>query len=620
MGSINRKSYKKNYVIFSLLVVAIVLSSLIYSAQKSDKHITTNTQYTVMKETTLIKELVDNSISYAFNSIQVVASEVSQRITEEEIEDPSQIIRELLPSTPFASIEYVRKDGRNITDAGEPFDASNREYYIKGMEGMTGIWINYTPKYSKEPLLDFYTPLVYEDSIVGVLVGTIGVNTSIAPVLLCDYLGETVVGLLLDGSNNVITSSEPIDNRTDLSCENIGVLDNHKDEFSEIFRLEKDTVIQLNCTDGVGVGYLSIIPSTGWKLIEVVPADSLNAIKNSSNQSAYVMLVTVLVSFFIYFLYIIIMTRRIFSKDIEKANIEREEQYNILKSMSEVYYSMHLLNLKENTVFAYSARNEVEEIVNKESNADVQMRAIMTATVEDEYLDSVLEFVDLKTLSERMKNKKNISFEFVAKNYGWFRCEFIAIESDVQTGCPEKVVFATQIIDEEKRREEELKLLSSTDGLTGLLNKRAYIEDVSRKERQGLDKTFVYLAIDINGLKVTNDTLGHEAGDELIKGAAECVNRCFKSYGKVYRTGGDELVVMFNVDKTEIEKIRADFEETVASWSGKLVDSLSLACGYVCAEEYPGKPIAELAMIADKRMYEAKAEYYKKKENDRRKR
>ena len=149
MGSINRKSYRKNYVIFSLLVVAIVMSTLIYSAQKSDKHITTNTQYTVMKETTLIKELVDSSIGYAFNSIQVVASQISQRITEEEIDDPSQIIRELLPSTPFSAIEYIRKDGRNITDAGEPFDASDREYYIKGMEGKTGIWINYTPKYSK---------------------------------------------------------------------------------------------------------------------------------------------------------------------------------------------------------------------------------------------------------------------------------------------------------------------------------------------------------------------------------------------------------------------------------------------------------------------------------------
>ena len=620
MGSINRKSYKKNYVIFSLLVVAIVLSTLIYSAQKSDKHITTNTQYTVMKETTLIKEYVDSSIGYAFNSIQVVASQISQRITEEEIDDPSQIIRELLPSTPFSAIEYIRKDGRNITDAGEPFDASDREYYIKGMEGKTGIWINYTPKYSKEPLLNFYTPLVYDGSIVGVLNGTIGADTEIAPILLCDYLGETVVGLLLDESNNVITSSEPMENRTDLSCDNIGILDNHKDEFSEIFSMDKDTAIQLNCTDGIGVGYLSIIPSTGWKLIEVVPANSLNVIKNNSNQSAYVMLVTVLVTFFIYFLYIIIMTRRIFSKDIEKANLEREEQYNILKSMSEVYYSMHLLNLKENTVLAYSARNEVEEIVNKESDADVQMRAIMTATVEDEYLDSVLEFVDLKTLSERMKNKKNISLEFVAKNYGWFRCEFIAIESDAQTGCPDKVVFTTQLIDEEKRKEEELKLLSATDGLTGLLNKRAYIEDVSKKESHGLDATFVYLAIDINGLKVTNDTLGHEAGDELIKGAAECVSRCFASNGRAYRTGGDEMVVMFNADITELDKIKADFDETVASWSGRLVDRLSLACGYVCAEEYPGKPITELANIADKRMYEAKAEYYKRKENDRRKR
>ncbi|MGN1083696.1 MAG: GGDEF domain-containing protein, partial [Lachnospiraceae bacterium] len=266
-----------------------------------------------------------------------------------------------------------------------------------------------------------------------------------------------------------------------------------------------------------------------------------------------------------------------FSKDIQRANAEKEEQFNILKSMSGIYYSMHLINLTENTVSEYSSRNEVKEIVNRKSDADMQMRAIMTATVEEKYLDRVLKFTDLTTLSERMKAKKNISLEFVAKNYGWFRCEFIAIEADEQTGCPDKVMFTTQIIDEEKRREEELKLLSSTDGLTGLLNRRAYIEDIAREDSQGSDVTLVYLAIDINGLKSTNDKLGHEAGDELIKGAAECINLCFKDYGKAYRTGGDEIVVIFKSDKMKLDKIKADFEKTVAGWSGEIVDSLSVS-------------------------------------------
>lgn len=614
----DKKNYKKIYVILSIFVVVIIVSTLIYSVKKRDKQITADTQYTIMRGTIQIQEAVDSSIGYAVNSIQVTASEISQRITVDELEDPSSIISELLPKTPFTSIEYIRADGMNMTDAGAHFDASNREYYIKGMAGKTGIWINYTPKYSKEPLINFYTPLVYEGRTVGVLTGTLGGNTSLSSMLMSDYLGETVVGVLLDEDNHVITSSEAPEDRTDYSCESVDILENHKEEFSEILGMERDTVIQLNCKDGIGVGYMSVVPSTGWKLVEVVPASSLGVIKKESNHLAYIMLWTVLVTFAIYFSCIIIMNRRIFSKDIEKANAEKEEQFKILKSMSDIYYSMHLINLTENTVEEYSSRNEVKEIVNKKSDADMQMRAIMTATVEDEYLDRVLTFTDLATLSERMKGKKNISYEFVAKNYGWFRCEFIAVETDEQTGAPGKVMFATQIIDEEKRREEELKLLSSTDGLTGLLNKRAYIEDIARANQQGIDATTVYLAVDINGLKSINDNMGHEAGDELIKGAAECIEICFKDYGKAYRTGGDEMVVIFNADKVKRDQIKADFEKTVAGWSGETVERLSVACGYVCSEEYPGKPITELATIADKRMYEAKAAYYKKRENDRR--
>ncbi len=613
MKFINIKNHKIIYVSMSVLIMGIIVSMTAFSIHKNNKRITADTEYTIMRDTKQIKEAVESSIGYAFNSIQVTASEISKRMTADEIDNPTRLIRELLPNTPFISIEYVREDGMNITDAGEHFDASDREYYINGMAGKTGIWVNYTPKYSKEPLLNFYTPLVYEDRIVGVLTGTLGGNTSMASLLVCDYLGEPAVGVLLDGTGKVITSSDTLNSVTDFSLESYEIPTEHIITISQLISSDKDTVIRLQSKDGAGIGYMSVIPSVGWKIIEVLPTDSLNAIRLKNNSFAYIMLATVLAAFVLYFLLIFFVYRNIFSKEIRRVDSEREEQFTILKSMSEIYYSMHMINLTDNTVYEYSSRNEVKEIVNSRSDADAQMRAIMTATVEDKYLDRVLTFTDLSSLPERMKNKKNISFEFVAKNYGWFRCEFIAIEADARTGLPCKVMFTTQIIDEEKRREEALKLLSSTDGLTGLLNRRAYIEDVAGMEGQEPSDTLVYLAIDINGLKNVNDRHGHEAGDEVIKGTAECIRSCFENLGRIYRTGGDELVVIFNSDAAELDRIKSDFEQTVSDWSGKTVRHLSVSCGYVSAKEYPGRPISELANIADKRMYQAKTEYYKHK-------
>lgn len=72
------------------------------------------------------------------------------------------------------------------------------------------------------------------------------------------------------------------------------------------------------------------------------------------------------------------------------------------------------------------------------------------------------------------------------------------------------------------------------------------------------------------------------------------------------------LLLFFIRIKWNRIKQRLVFEKTVADWFSELVDSLSVVCGYACTKEYPGKIITELANIADKRMYEAKAAYYKK--------
>ena len=62
----------------------------------------------------------------------------------------------------------------------------------------------------------------------------------------------------------------------------------------------------------------------------------------------------------------------------------------------------------------------------------------------------------------------------------------------------------------------------------------------------------------------------------------------------------------------------ADFREVQKNWKGKMNSKISISTGYARAEEYKGKSIHELEKIADKMMYADKKEYYKNKENERR--
>ena len=85
----------------------------------------------------------------------------------------------------------------------------------------------------------------------------------------------------------------------------------------------------------------------------------------------------------------------------------------------------------------------------------------------------------------------------------------------------------------------ELMVLSYTDKLTNLQNRRSCEEAQARLQRAALPEDLVIMAADVNGLKHVNDSLGHEAGDELICGAADCLQDCFGGYGALFRIGGD---------------------------------------------------------------------------------
>lgn len=294
---------------------------------------------------------------------------------------------------------------------------------------------------------------------------------------------------------------------------------------------------------------------------------------------------------------------------------EKEEQYRVLSSMADIFYSMHVIDLVNDTVVEFNAKDEVKEIVNHRHGAVEMMVNVMSRVTVEEYLKKALEFTDLTTVAERMKNKKQISAQFEGKHTGWFLAMFITIEKDHE-GKPTKIIYTTRVIDEEKKQEEKLIRKSQTDELTGLYNRRAYEEDIYAMKE--IPDEFIYIALDVNGLKIVNDTIGHEAGDELIKGASNCMKRVFSPYGKVYRTGGDEFVATVIASEEKLKELLDEFDTLTSEWSGKLIENLSVSYGYVSKEEHPDYSGSQFATEADKRMYAAKSVYYQKKGMDRR--
>ena len=164
------------------------------------------------------------------------------------------------------------------------------------------------------------------------------------------------------------------------------------------------------------------------------------------------------------------------------------------------------------------------------------------------------------------------------------------------------------------------KVLIETDALTGMYSRYAYMETLNYYDSvEILPDTLTVYAIDINGLKETNDSMGHVAGDELIRGAAACITKVTGKFGKCFRTGGDEFVLVLNLEKNNPDEIQRELMQEVAKWKGTIVKTLSVSSGYACAKDHAGISIEKLIHKADQLMYYNKAQYYRQAGVDRRK-
>ena len=168
-------------------------------------------------------------------------------------------------------------------------------------------------------------------------------------------------------------------------------------------------------------------------------------------------------------------------------------------------------------------------------------------------------------------------------------------------------------ITEEYQHAKKIEHMALTDAMTESENRRAYEIKIAELQDKGIPDDMVYISFDVNGLKQVNDNLGHEAGDELIKGAASCIKKCFGKYGSTFRTGGDEFIAIINIGDDEFTSVKDRFATEVKNWKGSKINEMSISAGAVSKREFPGQMILELAKIADKRMYEAKSNFYQSK-------
>lgn len=185
-----------------------------------------------------------------------------------------------------------------------------------------------------------------------------------------------------------------------------------------------------------------------------------------------------------------------------------------------------------------------------------------------------------------------------------FAAMILEIESYMQ-----RLFSTAQELKDTQSRADAMNELANKDALTGIRNKTAYDAEMQRLEKQleSGSAAFGIAMIDLNFLKIINDSYGHDMGNYALKKLCYIVCHVFK-HSPVFRIGGDEFVVIFeNVDYDNADLLIANFEAQLAVLATDTAlhpwERVSAALGFARFDKTIDANVSSVFKRADKAMY-----------------
>jgi len=222
-------------------------------------------------------------------------------------------------------------------------------------------------------------------------------------------------------------------------------------------------------------------------------------------------------------------------------------------------------------------------------------------TIHPEDRDYVKGFMEKKTQEEY-----EVVYRIVRPDQSirWIRDRSFPVGNG--SGRTQRAVGIAADITDLKLGEEKLKYLSLHDPLTGLYNRIYFEEEMSRIEKTRYE-TVGILVCDVDGLKLVNDTLGHDQGDRLLAAAARVIQDSFREGDLAARIGGDEFAIALpNTTESAVENACQRIQETVDTYNATTPElPLSISVGFA-VKNGSHKNLKDVFKEADNHMYRKK--------------
>ena len=263
--------------------------------------------------------------------------------------------------------------------------------------------------------------------------------------------------------------------------------------------------------------------------------------------------------------------------------------------LAELMASIRVLDVNSKTVELFRAASKAELLANLDK--------VFRDEMGHHFLDELADMWDGKLRYEREGINYALDGEPLNIQLNW------AVLPGAEATF-ERVLVTIQDITARKKAEDYLKYLGTHDVLTGLYNRAYFEEELARLERSRQYPVTV-VVLDLNGLKVTNDTRGHAEGDKLIRRAGEVLQASVRAEDVVARIGGDEFAALLPATDLAAGRQAAERIRSLIELNNKYYRApvLSMAIGVAVATEVGGR-LTEALRAADDLMYVEKRRHH----------
>lgn len=397
MKSIDKSlNIRRNRILAACAAIVIVIAALLIFMNVNTERITSqNADYlegTTEQTSRRVNDLLNNGLA----TVETAAKVYGQTLTSPSVDADTAV--QMIDSTQFNYTFLITADGVAHNIDGRTEEVKDKEYYVKGMQGQSGICAVENAAFNEHRIIAFYAPIFYQGMPVAVFACVYNEET-MAQYMSTSFFGVQTATYLCDRDGNVLAKSS-VNDEIDYSVLGSKLSDSLKDitpeELAQSLALSSSFNFSYNASSGEGSVYVAQLTSSDWMILRIFPESVTAKMVSSANAAGVILVAGVVVACLLFIIVLVFQSR----KQKDRLLLERQEATRIIDASTNLFSRLLAIDLV-NDSYEYLKREGLDDALPTDGKFS-DLREYWRRMANDNDIERLCELNDIETLREHL--------------------------------------------------------------------------------------------------------------------------------------------------------------------------------------------------------------------------